>query len=159
MRIALEEAVAWVEGTKFAISALDTFLLDQIEEEILARVGSAYDTSGWTTPVNTPRIVRVAIAKTYVAWTYRKSYSESLTDDDAAYAALLQANAELIIGGLIDGSIEVPGGPEPFTGSPSFYPTDSSSAMEATFEDPSLGPAKFSMGQVFFYPGERSWPR
>lgn len=159
-RIALTEAQAWVEATKFTIIAINTSpnsdLLAQIEEEIVARVASTFDTSTWVDQNTTPRLVRTAIAKKFVAWMYRRQYSESLSDADASYAALLEANSETIVSGLVDGSIELPGITST-TDEPGFYPTDQSSLMEPTFDDPSLGPAKFSMGMVFFYPGERGW--
>lgn len=151
-RITLAEAQAWVEGTKFTIAAINTSpnsdLLAQIEEEVIARVASIYDTSTWTNDTTTPRLVRVAIAKKFVAWMYRRQYSESITEQDAAYALLLEANSETIVAGLVDGSIELPG-VDSTTDEPGFYPTDQSSQMEPTFDDPSLGSAKFSMGMVF----------
>lgn len=159
-RITLQEAQAWVEGTKFTISSIaagtNLDLLLQIEEEIVSRVASTFDTTTWVDATTTPRLVRVAIAKKFVAWMYRRQYSESITDTDAAYATLLEVNSETIVSGLVDGSIEIPGIDSP-TDQPGFYPTDTSSLMEPTFDDPSLGPAKFSMGMVFFYPGERGW--
>jgi hypothetical protein len=52
--------------------------------------------------------------------------------------------------GLLDGSVllEDEITPPPDTG-PSFYPTDESSLLEPTPEDSSLGPEKFSMGQIW----------
>jgi hypothetical protein len=152
-RITQDEANAWAEKTKLEPTLIfnvkNLALLEQLEEEILARITPAYDPTLWVDATTTPRLVRVAIAKTYVAWAYRRAYSEDISDADAMYAALLQANAETIIQGLIDGVIEIPGEPTTNAGSPVFYPTDDSSAACPTDDDPSLGPAKFSMSQVF----------
>jgi cytochrome oxidase Cu insertion factor (SCO1/SenC/PrrC family) len=152
-RISLAEAQAWVEATKFTITTIssppNSDMLVQLEEEVLARVASVYDTTTWVDATTTPRLIRVAIAKLFVAWAYRRQYSESVIDSDAEYAMQLEGNAELIIAGIVDGSIEIPGLPGSATNSPAFYPNDASSAMEPTFDDPSLGPAAFSMGQVF----------
>lgn len=158
-RITVQEAQGWVEGTKFAVfdalgqgdtfATNDTNMLNQIEVEVLARVAVAYDTSGWTNSTNTPELIRVAIAKKFVAWLYRRQYSESIAEDDAAYAALLDSNSELIIQGIVDGTIEIPSLPSSATSTPLFYPTDASSAMEPTVDDSSLGSNKFSMGMVF----------
>ena len=151
-RITLLQAQGWVEGTKFTIASLATepnaSLLAMIESEVIARISSAADTSTWVNDSTTPLLVQVAIAKKFISWAYRRQYSESITEDDAAYAALLDANAELIILGIIDGTIEIPG-VTPTSGFPAFYPTDASSAMLPTYEDPSLGPNKFSMGTTF----------
>lgn len=152
-RITQDEANAWAEKTKLEptliFAAKNIALLEQLEEEILARVAVAYSTTLWVDATTTPRLIRVAIAKSFVAWAYRRAYSEEISDADAMYAALLQANAETIIQGIIDGVIEIPGEPVTNAGSPVFYPSDASSAACPTDEDPSLGPAKFSMNQVF----------
>lgn len=151
-RITLLQAQGWVEATKFTIPSLSTepnaSLLAQIESEVISRISGATDTSTWVSDATTPLIVQTAIAKKFVSWAYRRVYSESITESDAAYAALLDANSELIIQGIIDGTIEIPG-ITPISGFPSFYPNDASSALLPTFEDPSLGPNKFSMGTTF----------
>lgn len=157
-RITVLEAQSWVEATKFKISpnqssfsAQDAALLEQLEAEVLARIAPAYDVATqatWTNSTTTPTLVKVIIAKTFVAWAYRRQYSEDLSDGDAAYALKLEANAETLILGLIDGSIEIPTETSN-AGYPTFYPTDASSASEPTTDDPSLGPAKFSMNSVF----------
>lgn len=147
--ISLEEAQAWLEITKLSLPSLDLDLLESIQEEVIIRIASTYDTSSWLTPATTPRLVRVAIAKMYCAWVYDRQYSENLSAGSSAYATRLTANAEMLITGIIDGTIELPTIPSLTSGSPSFYPTDASSALEPTIEDPSLGPAKFSMGTVF----------
>jgi hypothetical protein len=148
-RIDIKDAKGWVESTKFSVTSLDTDLLDQIETEVLGRIGSTYDTALWIDPTTTPRLVRTAIAKLYVVWLYRRTYAED--EGDSPYAEQLAANAELLVSGIIDGVIELPdANPQPDSaGQPSSYPNDLSSSMEPTWDDPSLGPAKFSMGKVF----------
>lgn len=153
-RITEADAQGWVEGTKFTIqvpfSVTAAEQLSQIETEVLGRVSAAYPAATvatWVDELTTPELVKVAIAKLFVAWMYRKQYSESIVDTDASYAALLEANAETIIMGLADGTIPIPGVTSNI--GPVFYPTDASSAMSPTRDDPSLGPAKFSMGMVF----------
>jgi hypothetical protein len=143
------DAQGWAESTKLAVSALDLSLLGQIETETLARLSSVYTTTAWVDSVTTPLIVKVIIAKTYVAWIYDRQYSENQTVGND-YAAMLRQNAEMLMSGLIDGTIDIPGVPVTGAGSgPGFYPTDDSSAMVPTASDSSLGPAAFSMGRVF----------
>jgi len=143
------DAQGWAESTKLNLSALDVSLLGQIETEVLARISSIYATTAWLDPSTTPVLIKVIIAKTYVAWVYDRAYSEN-QEEGNDYAAMLRANAELLITGLIDGTIDIPGETPTGAGSgPGYYPNDASSAQEPTFDDPSLGPAKFSMGKVF----------
>lgn len=150
-RITIQEVKGWLETTKFPITNLDTDLLDQLEFEVLGRVGSTYDTTLWIDEASTPRLVRVAIAKMYAGWLYHRAYSEEEGTTNA-HAQLLWDNAELLITGIIGGAIDLPDAlpqPESGTGGPSFYPNDASSAEPASWDDGSLGPNKFSMGQVF----------
>ena len=147
-RITPNEAQAWGEQTKLNLSTLDTYLLASIEEEVLTRIQPVYDTVGWVDPSTTPRLVRVIIAKMYVSWFYDRQYSENQSEGND-YAAMLRQNAEMLIVGITDGTIEIPGEPSSAIQQPSFYPNDASSALSPTFDDPSLGPAKFSMGGIF----------
>jgi hypothetical protein len=146
-RIQKEDAQGWVESTKLPLSSLDIALLTQIEGEVLARLATAYDTSTWLDQTSTPLVVRVIIAKTYVAWIYDRQYSENQTGGND-YAAMLRTNAEMLIVGLVNGTIDIPG-VNPTGSIPSFYPNDASSAQDPTPDDTSLGPAAFSMGKVF----------
>lgn len=142
------DAQGWGERTKLDLSTLDASLLTQIEAEVLGRLNSAYDTTVWTSDSNTPALIKVIISKMYVSWFYDRQYSEN-QDQGNDYAALLRQNAEMLITGILDGTIEIPGLPTTGSGTPSYYPNDASSALEPTADDPSLGPAKFSMGKTF----------
>lgn len=147
-RITKENVQGWLDRSKLTILALDLDFLAQLEEEILARINSVYNTSLWVDVNSTPLLIQAIISKKYASWHYAKSYSEN-TEDDNEYAQRIDDNAEMLINGILSGIIEVPGETAINNPGPSFYPNDASSAMEPTFEDPSLGPAKFSMGTVF----------
>lgn len=151
-RVTQLQVKSWTENTKMGnavgIVSLDTELLTQIEDELLARLqGAGYDTTTWLDANTTPSTIRTAIAKKYVSWIIDRQYSED--EDLNAYAARLDANAESIMTGLVDGTIVIPGTPEVSISQPSFYPNDASSASKPTYDDTSLGPSKFSMGQIF----------
>ena len=146
-RITVSQAQAWAEGTKLNISALDNDLLDLLEEEVVRQLASITDVTVWVDALTTPRLVQTIISKLYVAWTYDKQYSEDIEQGNN-YADRLKLNAQALLTGLLAGTIELPGVPD-VSGSPVFYPTDASSAMEPTSDDPSLGPAAFSMGMRF----------
>jgi len=148
-RVTLDGVQGWTEKNKLKLSTLDLDLLNSIETETLARLSSAYDTTGWLNETNTPAIVQVIICKYYVSWIYDRAYSENQLSV-SRYGLMLRANAEMLISGLIDGTIDIPGvTPIGSAGGPSYYPNDASSALEPTFDDLSLGPAKFSMGKAF----------
>jgi hypothetical protein len=141
-------AQAWAEGTKLTISTLDASLEDQLAEEVIRRLDSGFDVTGWTNDTTTPKLVKVIIAKLYVAWVYDRTYSEDI-EQGSNYADRLKANAEALMLGLLDGTIELPGADTTTFGEAAFYPTDASSAQEPTTDDLSLGPAAFSMGMRF----------
>ena len=148
-RITAQQAQAWFDKTKLTITQLDMDLLDLIETEVLGRLGAAYDTSTWIDSATTPKLVKTAISKLYAAWYYNRVYSED-TGTENAYATKLENNAEMLISGIVSGTIELPEvDVDLTTGQAAFYPTDESSAMEATADDRSLGPGVFSMGTVF----------
>lgn len=147
-RITVEDVRGWVEVTKLGVQDLDMNFLPQLETEIFAKIGTVYDTTTWISPATTPDIIRVIIAKLYGGWIYDRAYSENQAESNP-YAAMLKENAGMLMDGLIDGTIEIPGVTPISVPDPSFYPNDASSALEPTFDDPSLGPARFSMGRVF----------
>lgn len=148
-RITMAEVQGWLDPTKTTLSSLDTELLANLEEEILSRLAVVYDVSGWTTNLNTPKLVRTAISKSYASWYYDRFYSEN-QEEGNDYAARLQANVDSIMAALIDGRVVLPEVPEPAVSrGPSFYPTDSSSAQTPTSDDPSLGGPYFSLGRNF----------
>lgn len=148
-RVTQREIQGWLELTKLNLAALNTDLLLQLEEEVLVQLSSVYDTSTWVDEVTTPRIVRVIIAKMYASWYIDKAYSEN-QDEGNDYAARLSANANMLLAGLVSGLFEIPEVPSPSNpGTASFYPTDASSAMEPTFDDPSLGGPWMSLGKAF----------
>lgn len=146
--ITVEDVRGWVETSKLDIQSLDMSFLPQLETEVLARLSTVYDVTSWLTPSTTPSLVRVIITKMYSAWIYDRAYSENQSQPNE-YAFKLRENAEMLITGLTDGTIELPGITPISSPNPSFYPNDASSAQEPTIEDPSLGPARFSLGKVF----------
>lgn len=146
--ITIEDVRGWVETTKLDITSLDLNFLPQLEAETFARLGTVYDTTTWITPDSTPMIVRVVITKYYAAWTYDRFYSENQGVANE-YAAMIRQNADMLLQGLIDGTIEIPGVTPISDPNPAFYPNDASSVLDPTTDDPSLGPARFSLGRVF----------
>lgn len=147
-RVTLSEVAAWVDPTKIPLSALDQELLSHLEEEVLVQLVPQYNVSTWLSPETTPKIVRVIIAKVYASFYIDRAYSEN-QDVGNDYAARLQANANTLIMGLVNGSIQIPEIPPDNPSSASFYPNDASSSMEPTSDDPSLGGPWFSLGRVF----------
>lgn len=148
-RVSIAEVQAWLEPTKATLDVLDTDWLPQLETQVLARIAAAYDVSTWVSVGSTPQVVRSVIAMKYAAWFYRRQYSEEGGDNQ--YADLLDAAAEALILGIINGTttiVEVPVDTAT-AGEPLFYPTDASSAVEPTADDLSLGSAKFSLGTIW----------
>jgi hypothetical protein len=147
LHITVAQAQAWAEGTKLTVSSIDPNLEAHMATEVISRLSSLTSTTGWTDSTNTPLLVQTIISKMYMAWLYDRQYSEDVTTEPS-YADRLRANAEMLMQGLLAGSIELPGIVD-VAGSPAFYPTDASSALSPTLDDPSLGPAAFSMGKMF----------
>lgn len=148
-RVTVSEVQAWLEPAKLTLATLDEELVTQLEEEILVQLSPQYTVSDWLTPETTPKIVRVIVAKTYASFYIDRAYSEN-QDGGNDYAARLMANANMLLTGLISGSIDIPETP-PINSStaPSFFPTDMSSAQLPTSENPEFGGPYFSLGRAF----------
>lgn len=150
-RILLADAQAWAEGTKLPLNPLDLNLLAQIEEQIFTSLSSCGIESTtlalWTDSTNTPLFVKSIIAMNYVAWVYDRQYSEEQTEGNA-YAAMLRQHAQMLLTGICDGSVELPGVPST-AGDPAFFPTDESSAAQPTDLTPEDGGPYFHMSRGF----------
>lgn len=109
--IELAEAQAWLETTKASLgSALDANMESSIASQVLSRVATSYDVSGWVNPATTPKLVRHIIGMKYASWFYNRQYSED--DDVNEYALFLNAQAETLLEGIVSGTndlVEVPG--------------------------------------------------
>lgn len=145
-RVTTDKIQAWLEPTKLTLIAPDLDLLEHLEEEVLVRLSAVADISNWVSPETTPRIVQVIITKIYAAWHIDRQYSEN-QDENSEYATRLKENANMLIEGILEGIIKVPG--QDLLGRASFYPNDSSSAMKPTRDNPSLGGPWFSLGKSF----------
>lgn len=151
--IDFDDVNPWFEQTKLHVTDLDVALEAQITTGILAQLAPVFEVDAWVTTELTPRLVRKAIAMTYASWLYSRTYSEDEPGSNE-YSLRLLASAQIIIDGLVGGSLLLPvdetgGTPVEPKGTVQFYPTDASSAMTATFDDPSLGPASFTMGKIW----------
>lgn len=150
--ITIGEVNAWADGRKLSFSgSLDN---DELEEsqtsQVFGSLSQVYDTSTWTDSATTPTLVRKIIAQFYVGWYFQRTYSEDA--DLSTYGLLLVAQAQKLLDGLEAGSIVLPitEAPQPLNNSqPSYYPNDASSALDPMVSDTSLGPAAFSMGQIW----------
>lgn len=148
-RVTVAQVQGWLDPAKLTIVTLDTQLINQLETEIISRLAVAFDTSTWTNDTTTPELIKVIISKTYASWLINRFYSEN-QDEGNDYANGLLENAEMLISGLLNGTITIPGGPTPSTPRiASFYPNDASSAQEPTYDDMSLGGPYFSLGRSF----------
>lgn len=170
--IQLQDAQAWLEGTKMSLPALDSNLETQISSEVLSRIADTYDSPVFGVPTwvdfnSTPELVKSAIAMIYAGWVYDRQYSEQVigagvpatkgggVGGAGTYGSVLRDNAETLILGIINSSIVLaeiqPNVPDI---APVFYPTDTSSTWDARRSntdrnDSSFGPSMFGVSKVF----------
>jgi hypothetical protein len=157
--INVSDAQSFLENTKANLTSLDTTLENEWATYVLGRLADTYldpifGIQTWIDTTTTPQLVKMAIAMLYAGWYYDRQFSEEDTGT-TSYGAELRANAELLIEGIISGSILlVELLPYMAETAPVFYPTDASSTTDALLEntdcdDNSLGPPKFGMSKVF----------
>lgn len=151
--IGTADTKAFAESTKLPIASIDTDMELSEASEVLGRLANTFDTSTWVDNTTTPNLVRKIIAMRYVGSMFLRTYPEEVDAVDN-YGIWLLSQAEMLLAGLTGGSLiltEIDGDViTPTTdGSIDGYPTDASSALDPTYDDPSLGGPAFSMGKVF----------
>jgi hypothetical protein len=149
VHIALDEANAWFESTKLALSEVDEQLESQVVSLLFSRLAGTYPTTSWIDEATTPDLIRTLIAMSYAAWYYDRTYSDDSESNE--YAALLRRYIEDNISGLLSGSvtiIEIPTDAAEIS-QPTFFPNDLSSANNPTSDNPSDGGPSFMMGSIF----------
>ena len=150
-RITLPDAQAWAENTKLPFGVLDTNLLNQVESQVISKLQSCgIDITliaTWVDALTTPDLVKSIISMLYVSWYYDRQYSEEQTEGND-YAKLLRDHAAMLLQGVCDGSIEIPGAPT-IAGKPAFFPTDESSSQQPTCLNPEFGGPYFNMSRGF----------
>jgi hypothetical protein len=144
----MAQVQGWLEPTKLTLTSLNTNLLNNLEEEVLSRLASVYDTSSWIDSASTPLLVRTIISKLYASWHYDKEYSED-QEEGNNYADRLAANAENLISSIVDGKIVIPEESVTNPRQASFFPTNESSSKEPTELNPEFGGPYFSLGRRF----------
>jgi len=150
VHITVAEANAWLESTKLNLTNIDTAVEGHASENIISRLASVFDTSTWINETTTPKLVRTLISMYHVSYIYDRAYADD-GENTSNYAFILRRQADLIIGGLLNGTIVLEEVPDVITDlmDPVFFPNDLSSANEASSDFPSDGPPMFTMGQVF----------
>lgn len=144
-----DEVQVWLEETKLTLPpSLDSNLESFVSSQVLTKVGQIYNTEGWDSPQETPSIVRSAISMLYAGWYYDREYSE--TADTNEYALRLKKAAQELVDRIASGSLDIPDIENPVTtDEASFFPTDESSARQATRQRQYLGGPYFSLGNEF----------
>jgi uncharacterized protein (DUF1501 family) len=146
--IAFQEAQAWAEQSKLNLGAeLEGELEVQVVSQVFARIAKQVDTSSWVDVSTTPSIIRSIISMHYVAWIYRRTYSEET--DGPTYADRLTQMADSLIAGILTGAVDIEEITEDDDSHASGYPTDTSTASDPTTDDTSLGPESFSMSTIW----------
>jgi len=153
----IQKAQAYAEASKLDVAfgtppALDADLEGQVSDQVLGQLAQAFDTSTWVDENSTPKLVQNVVAMYYVAWLIDRTYGVNEEANDT-YAGLLLRRADQIVAGLLTGAYVLVDDPNPADtpGQPIFYPTDESTSLDPRDfpDDTSVGPAAFSMGQVF----------
>jgi hypothetical protein len=154
--ISVSDAQAYATPRKLDLgTSLDGDLENSVATQVLAQLHSAYNTTTWVDESTTPVLVQSIIGMYYVAWYYQRTYAEDT--GTATYADRLLRWAQMLINGILAGNtalVDVPVGSSTY-GEAAFYPNDQSSRTDPNnldITDPergSVGPAYFTMGQVF----------
>lgn len=149
MYITVDEANAYADKNKLIVTSVDIDLETSQAALLFAKLGQVYDVSTWVSDTTTPSLVRKVLAMYYTGWFYLRTYSED--EDTSTYGQMLIRQADELLAGIVAGTLVLSDVSVPAINpdQPSFYPTDGSSSLTPTYEDRSLGDAKFSMGTIW----------
>lgn len=142
--ISVTDVTNWLKASKYQVEGLDEELADVEGTYVLGRLAARYDTTGWVTEAVTPKLVQMVIGMLVAADEYERAVAQDDPDDN--YGTRLRQRAELLLTGLLDGSVSVVEVPEEAVSeedlSVSFYPRDLQ-------DEDILQARRFAIGQVF----------
>lgn len=148
--IELSDAQAWIDqvGNKLPLASLDDALVSSLAEQLKGRLGQQYNVEAWTNTNNTPALIKKILGMQYIGWHYQRVFAND-TDNVSNYGARLLEEAEKLIVALTTGVLTVTDVLPVQLGTPAFYPTNASSALDPTTDDPSLGGPVFALGTIW----------
>ncbi len=149
--ITVEHVQQWLKGTKYKLTTLDEDLEESARAEAFARLSTKFDTSGWTSKSNTPRVVMDIVSLLVASWEYDRAVSQDAPNEWSTYGDKLARRARGLIEGILADEIDIGEPQDPDladTDSPIFFPTDSEDEYDALTDEEDHR-RKFEMGQVF----------
>jgi hypothetical protein len=146
------EVQQWIQDSRLTIASVDPPLESSAYSRVVGALALRYTTASWTDSTTTPALVRSIISMLIAAWTINKAHAETVGDVDA-YGVHLESSAEVLLGGLADGSILIDDTAvgDYSTGQPGFWPTDLATtvAAEEGWDAEGAAPLMFTTGKVF----------
>lgn len=122
--ILVDKVQQWLSSTKLKADDVDVDLEVSASDYVLGRLSALYVTTAWLTDTTTPSLVQDIISMFVAAWIYRRSYAEVTTDGATEFPVWLEARAEMMINGILTGSITLPGSTSTATEQPLYLPTE-----------------------------------
>src|SRR5262252_3782166 len=103
--LTLAQVQQWLQSTKLNLRELDGVLEASQVDYVFGRLGSIFDTSGWSNETTTPPLVQDILSMLIAAVIYRRSYAEVIDDESLTYPAWLETRAEQMISCLLSGQL------------------------------------------------------
>jgi hypothetical protein len=154
VHVLLEQVQGWLNIHKYDVGVDQ---LDPVQEGlaanfVLSALEQRYDTSTWVDEVTTPPMIVQIISMLVASYTLRKAVSED--DGVANYAGWLENRAKVLVEGLINGGLDLPGvDPDPTapaSSSVGFFPTQEATDLwEDDPHDPEGAARHFDSQMVF----------
>lgn len=148
--VTIPEVQQWLDPSRLTLAFIDEELEETARIKVFSTLADKYVTEDWVSAVTTPDLIRKIIALLVASWTYRRTYAED--GGDSSYAGYLELSANRLLGGLLEGSINLPDDETIQSSSyPSFWPTDLATAYADEYDPGSefAAPRAFTMGKVF----------
>lgn len=104
--ITVADLQEWIEPTQLTLTAVPELIEESQRHIIFARLRPRFDVDSWTNSINTPKLVRTAIAM-LVTSVLNNRANASANSDVSTYSADLRMWAYDICNDLVDGVAEL----------------------------------------------------
>lgn len=104
--ISIDDAKVWLSQTKAPITTIEDELADQLSTTVVGAVSARYSTDTWVDEDTTPLLIRRIISMFYAGYYYHRTFSND--SEPGAYGDRLLADAQTLLNGIVDGTIDIP---------------------------------------------------
>lgn len=97
---------AWLEQQKTQVTEIEDALAGQIADTVIGSVSQRYRVGSWLAPESTPLLIKRIISMFYAGYFYHRTFSND--SEPGVYGDRLLADAQVLLDGVVNGTINIP---------------------------------------------------